>query len=430
MNVLNKPHDVAIVGGGLQGAAIALELARCGRRVAIVEQDAQIMNRASLRNEGKIHLGLIYAADPTMRTARLQLHGALTFKPLLDRWLGEAADRIQISTPFDYLVARDSVFSVAELSGHYEKLDALYHEWRRADPRLSYLGEDFDRMARRTDDAGPWFAEDKIAARFETGERAVNTDHLAAAVREAVDRHPLISVAARRRCESVARTSGGVRLEGRDPHGPWSLEVEQVVNCAWEDRFRLDAMMDLAAPKGWLHRLKYRLIAQLPDHMDAAPSATIVLGPYGDIVVRGDGTAYLSWYPTGCRGWTHDLAPPADWDAPCRGEPDQNTAESVAGQAIRHLAEWCPAIADASPLYVDAGAIVAYGATDVDDRGSDLHDRTRIGVNGADEYFSVDPGKLTTAPLFAMEAARAILGARAPEADAFCIESLETAVAE
>ena len=37
------------------------------------------MNRVSLRNEGKIHLGLIYANDPTFKTARLQLTGGLRF---------------------------------------------------------------------------------------------------------------------------------------------------------------------------------------------------------------------------------------------------------------------------------------------------------------------------------------------------------------
>ena len=58
---------------------------------------------------------------------------------------------------------------------------------------------------------------------------------------------------------------------------------------------------------------------------------------------------------------------------------------------------------------VDAGAIVAYGRTDVNDPGSGLHDRTRVGVTSCDGYHSVDPGKLTTAPLFGELAARSVL---------------------
>jgi hypothetical protein len=67
--------------------------------------------------------------------------------------------------------------------------------------------------------------------------------------------------------------------------------------------------------------------------------------------------------------------------------------------------EWFPGVANAEPLVVDAGAIVAYGHSDVDHKGSGLHDRTRIGVCSHGGWHSVDPGKLTTAPGFAVEAA-------------------------
>ena len=101
--------SIAIIGAGLTGCCAALELARLGHGVTLIEQDLLPMNRASLRNEGKIHLGLIYANDPTLATARLQLRAALRFRPLLERWLGTRVARIGVSTPFDYLMARDSL---------------------------------------------------------------------------------------------------------------------------------------------------------------------------------------------------------------------------------------------------------------------------------------------------------------------------------
>src|SRR5438094_60357 len=79
--------DVAVLGAGLQGTSIALELARRGIEVTLVERDPLALNRASLRNEGKIHLGLIYANEPSRATAFLQLHGALAFRSLLARWI-------------------------------------------------------------------------------------------------------------------------------------------------------------------------------------------------------------------------------------------------------------------------------------------------------------------------------------------------------
>jgi len=139
----------------------------------------------------------------------------------------------------------------------------------------------------------------------------------------------------------------------------------------------------------------------------------MVLGPYGDVVIRPDGTAYFSWYPLGLQGWTHDLAPPESWNDPCRGEVDPEKAASIAAALLGAIDRWYPGAADCEPLLVDAGAIVAYGRSDVDDPKSGLHDRTRVGVTSVGGYHSVDPGKLTTAPLFGLRAARQVLGVEA-----------------
>jgi hypothetical protein len=52
---------------------------------------------------------------------------------------------------------------------------------------------------------------------------------------------------------------------------------------------------------------------------------------------------------------------------------------------------------------VDAGVIFSWGEShiDVDDPGSELHQRHAIGVHAHDGYFSIDTGKFTCAPLFA-----------------------------
>jgi hypothetical protein len=60
--------------------------------------------------------------------------------------------------------------------------------------------------------------------------------------------------------------------------------------------------------------------------MQDGPSTTLVVGPYGDVVVRPDATAYFSWYPLGLRGWSEDVAPPDSWNAACRGELEPEDA--------------------------------------------------------------------------------------------------------
>jgi len=167
-----------------------------------------------------------------------------------------------------------------------------------------------------------------------------------------------------------------------------------------------------SAGEGWLHRLKYRAIVGLPQECRHDPSATMVLGRYGDVVVRPNATAFLSWYPSGLRGWCHDLAPPDAWNAACTGQVPAGEAAAIGAELIAQVSAWYPTMAAGRLLTVDAGAIFAYGKSDVDDANSGLHDRTIVGIRGDAGYLSVDPGKLTTAPLFAVQAVDRLLGLR------------------
>jgi hypothetical protein len=393
---------VVVLGAGLAGSSVALELAARGVPVTLVERDPQPFARASLRNEGKVHLGLIYANDPSLATARLQLRGALRFGALLRRWLGPAAGALPLSTPFLYLVARDSLLDADALEAHYEAVQRLYEGARATDPALDYLGEVPGRLARRVDLAalGAHLRVDRFAAAFETAERAIDTAALAARVSQALRSHPRITLLTGHRVASVEPAAAGYRVAGDGAAGAWHLDARQVVNCLWEERLRIDRGVGLEPEPGWLHRLKYRVIARLPAALRGAPSVTMVLGPYGDVVVRADGTAYFSWYPLGLRGWSHELAPPDAWEAACRGALAPAEAASMARALLGAIDAWYPGAAASEPLLVDAGVIVGYGRTDVDDPGSGLHDRTRVGVRSVAGYHSLDPGKLTTAPLF------------------------------
>lgn len=407
------PQAVTVLGAGLTGASVALELACRGVPVTLLERDAQPFGRASLRNEGKIHLGLIYANDASLATARLQLQGAMQFSRLLRRWLGSDAGRLRVSTPFHYLVASDSLLQPDRLESHYAEVQRLYDEIRGHDPQLDYLGSTPARLYRRvaTASLAPFLHDDHFAAAFETAELAIDTAELASMIRHAIAAHPLIELRPEHRVASVTPAGEHYRIAGETPSGPFAFDSRQVVNCLWEERLRIDRSAGLEPRPGWVHRLKYRVIARLPQALRGGPSVTMVLGPYGDVVVRDDGTAYLSWYPLGMRGWTHEIAPPPQWDAPCRGDLPAEEARAIAGDLLSAIDRWYPGAGDSEVLIVDAGAIVGYGASDVDDPKSGLHDRTRVGVNSLAGYHSVDPGKLTTAPMFGMLAADRVIEA-------------------
>ena len=70
------------------GCAVAIHLARRGFDVTVFDREPAPMAAASRWNEGKIHLGYIYGADPTLSTAKHLLTGGLQFEDRLRELIG------------------------------------------------------------------------------------------------------------------------------------------------------------------------------------------------------------------------------------------------------------------------------------------------------------------------------------------------------
>ena len=69
--------QIKIIGAGIFGCVIAYELDRVGHDVIIIEQDSDIMQRASKCNHNRLHLGYHYPRS--IETAKQSLDGLVTF---------------------------------------------------------------------------------------------------------------------------------------------------------------------------------------------------------------------------------------------------------------------------------------------------------------------------------------------------------------
>ena len=103
---------IAVIGGGIMGACTALYLARKGRRIVVLEEAPTPVSAASRWNEGKIHLGFLYAADPSLETARKLIPGGLLFQAQIEDLLSRSITPITTDHDDTYLVHRNSVVSV------------------------------------------------------------------------------------------------------------------------------------------------------------------------------------------------------------------------------------------------------------------------------------------------------------------------------
>lgn len=401
---------VAILGGGLQGCCTALALAEQRANVVLFEQSNSLLSRTAVANEGKIHLGYMYAADPTLETARTMIEGALAFAPFFERYLGIPIGQMKNSARTNYVVHRNSQHNSDEVSAYLKEVHRLVSEVSNG-RELAYFGLDLAVPLRC------WSPEERYATFdsevalqvFETPEVAIKPEELACELRSCVSNHPRIEVRLGNRVLRADRESGRIRVSIESPEGRRIYDFQHVVNALWDGRLVVDETMGLKPHRPWLHRLKYGISFTLPFGVEVPPSVTVVSGPFGEVVTFPDKQLYLTWYPECLQGISAELSPP-NWPtyAP---EPKRSV---ILRRTISAISEFLLSVkplndTTLSDARVKGGTIVAWGETDIYDPKSELHRRCDIGITSDRRYHSIDPGKLTMIPYFAEKCAYRIL---------------------
>ena len=404
--------SVAVLGAGFLGVCVALECARRGIDVDLYDRRSDLVTEAGRVSEGKIHLGYVYANDRSLRTARRLAAGAVLFERHLGRWLDLRQMPLELSDTFHYGVVRQSTLTPADIEAHFRHIESILLEREEA-AGTRYLSRPAGPVFQALTDSeiDRHYDIGHIAAAYHTVERSVDTWRLAERLRAAV------------RASSRIRFHGESTVSAVRPNGDGALDVmwtsggEQfqkryasVVNALWGGRLAIDAGLGLTPRRRWLYRYKFGIRLAICPGTALPPTVTLVHGSFGDVVNFPSGLTYLSWYPTGMVGTSGEVVHPA-WDA----HFDDARKRAICDESIRQLAVLLkplrqlrePAI---TARYVDGGVIFAWGATDIDDPHSELHNRHDIGVHTTGNYHSIDPGKFTMVPMLAMEVVDRIAG--------------------
>ena len=392
---------VAVLGGGLQGACVAMDLASSGIGVDLYDKNDRCMSQASLQNEGKIHLGYLYANDRSLMTARTMIKGAITFASLMREWVGTEIDSIPVSTPFHYVVHSDSLLSTDEVERHLRKAHSIVLEESRNVP-IDYFGVDYRRRPARISDSecAALFDRRTVTAAYKTAEVSIDPVTLAETVRARLSSSPNIQCRLRSHVTSVEQDDDGVMVDFEGAGVQGRERYDHVVNALWDGRLAVDQTVGLQPGRAWLYRLKHFLRLRAPKVALTVPSTTIILGAFGDVVAYSDGSLYLSWYPVGMKGASSDVSPPA-WPFSL----DEGSSTEMRDRILDGLRAIVPSVSQLNSetiegSTVEAGIIFAWGKTDIHDLASDLHQRHAIGPRSYGRYHTVDTGKLTMAPYF------------------------------
>lgn len=404
---MKRQPRIAVLGAGIMGSCAALFLARNGCRVTLIDAASEPVARASRWNEGKIHLGHLYAADPTLHTARHLLPGSLAFRPLLERCVGSSIVSTVTYEDDIYLCHRESVVSVDDQWRYLRAVDALVRSHADAG---DYLVDVREAHSERLSPARLASLSDSpdIVAGFRTPERSVSTTQIATLLQGALTAEPTITLAMDMR---VAR----IRSDTAEHGGPWAVTTtsgdlagfDAVVNALWEGRLAIDRALGIGPPARFSHRYRRALFVRTTVPL-AIPSALISTGPFGDIKNFGDRDFYISWYPSGLAAYGTDVDPPQ-----VAGLDDQ-ASTALIDEVFENLGRHLPAVKKIrdriESVRIEGGWVYAAGNGHLADPCSSLHHRADFGIEQYGSYFSIDTGKYCTAPWLAQRLAARIRG--------------------
>jgi len=397
---------VAVLGGGILGICTALELTKRGEKVVLVEGGDDLMQGASRWNEGKIHLGYLYAGDPTLGTARRLIPGGLAFASLVERHIGQSLDPFQTEDDV-FLVHRDSIVDSDSFAAYASRVAELVREAAATGGAERYLSDVSRSSVRRFSrgDLTRLTPSESVVAGFRVNERSISTQPVADLLVGAIRAEPRVEVCTGARIDAVRRL-GDSRLElvvrHREPVSLGAFDV--VVNALWEGRPAVDASLGIHPVAPWSHRFRAAVFAKAQG--TALESGVLCTGPFGDIKRYADGRLYLSWYRAGLIAEGNDIEPPRN-----RSELTPERAARVRTETLAGLAEYFPGVSqlpDDERLEVHGGWVFAIGDGSLADRSSTLHQRDKFAITSDRGYISVDTAKYSIAPWLAERVARIV----------------------
>ncbi|NND06401.1 MAG: FAD-binding oxidoreductase [Saprospiraceae bacterium] len=386
-----------VIGAGIQGCTVALELARLGYSVNLIEKELDIFSRASISQEGKVHTGMIYALDPSQKTPHRMIEDALYFAPILEKLTEQTIDWSAMqSTAFHYLVDRDSLWSADKLEEKYMRFQDIFADVLKK-PSLHYLAERPEFYYQKIPMPAV-FNPERFQECFISCEKAIDPISIKEILKNNIISKSNIRLWLGHEVRECIRYDGGFKTcASRKDYQVVALSSDIVINATWERKQQIDRMLDVGDAHQWSVRLKLGFIGRQTAG-PPLPSFVIVHGPFGDFVrFPKSGYDYFSWYPT-CRiGLTANIEIPQHWEDILKGSYQSielDTIKNTSLLALKRIAPDCTY----EISKVLAGTVVARGEKDIDQKESGLHLRSEAPIETYDGYFSMNTGKFTSAP--------------------------------
>lgn len=251
---MRTEYDAAVLGGGFFGCMTALELRRRGRRVLLIEQEDDLLRRASYRNQARVHHGYHYP-----RSLRTALRSRLNFPRFVEQFA------FCIERGFDkyYAVARQfSKVTARQFRSFFEHVGAPLERAPDAIRRL--------------------FNDDLVEEVFRVTEYAFDAVRLRDWLREQLLDAEVEIQLGTEASRVQSRAGGRLLLTIRTPEGETELLAREVFNCTYARLNHLLAGSDLPLIP-LQHELTEMALVRVPEPL-AQVGVTVMCGPFFSVM--------------------------------------------------------------------------------------------------------------------------------------------------
>ncbi|MAG54964.1 MAG: amino acid oxidase [Planctomycetes bacterium] len=260
-----KGADVIVLGAGLYGCVLALEMRRRGADVLLLDRERAILKRASYVNQGRVHRGYHYP-----RSVLTGLRSRVNYP----RFLEDYAECIVPGGQSIYAVARAfSNVTATQFEIFCERIGAPLS------PAPMSIGRLFD--------------ERMIEAAYLVEEREFDARLLASRL-EADLRSGAVRFESGIEARCIRRSGKGLELEYRGPADEGTVAATRILNCTYSGMNKLIAASH-ADPLPLKHEVTEMLVVEVPPQ----------LGPLGITVMCGPFFSLLPFAPEGAHLLSH-----------------------------------------------------------------------------------------------------------------------------
>jgi glycine/D-amino acid oxidase-like deaminating enzyme len=181
---------ITIIGGGVAGCISAIELAKLGYAVVLLEQAPDILLGTSARTPGRMGLGYHYFDSKTAQ--KYTRHTIDFMRKYNDCFLGgEDTPHLQDGR---YFVVKDSLVSAQDIMASYSEISACYEKMCDLDSGNKIFPTTHLHRVLKTDEFSSDVAMDKVAFAVETKENLLDWKKFDARLRKEIASYPNITI--------------------------------------------------------------------------------------------------------------------------------------------------------------------------------------------------------------------------------------------